>query len=56
MSAFGIGSRLRADMGNLNFEKAFPHVKGLYQFLDRECARRLSTAERLNANLKDNYG
>jgi hypothetical protein len=41
VSAFGIASRVTEDMGVLNFEKAFPDVKGLYQFLDRECARRL---------------
>jgi hypothetical protein len=28
-------------MGILNFEKAFPDVKGLYQFLDHECAKQL---------------
>ncbi len=41
VSAFGIASQVTEDMGVLNFEKAFPDVKGLYQFLDRECARRL---------------
>jgi len=41
VSAFGIASRVTEDMGVLNFEKAFPNVRGLYQFLDRECARRL---------------
>jgi len=38
---FGIASRLKDDTGVLNFEKASDKVKGLYQFLDRECARRL---------------
>jgi hypothetical protein len=28
-------------MGVLNFEKAFSDIKGLYQYFDRECARRL---------------
>jgi len=41
VSAFGICSHLTDDMGVLNFEKAFSHIKGLYQFLDNECARRL---------------
>jgi hypothetical protein len=41
VSAFGICSYLTHDMGVLNFEKAFPHIKGLYQFLDNECATRL---------------
>jgi len=39
--AFGIRTRLNAKIGILNFEKAFARIKGLYQFLDRECARRL---------------
>ena len=38
---FGIGSRLRDDTWVLHFEKASDQVKGLYQYLDRECARRL---------------
>jgi len=38
---FGIGSRLNEDTWVLNFEKASDQVKGLYQFLDRECARSL---------------
>jgi hypothetical protein len=41
INAFGIGARLNADTGVLNFEKAFSDIKGLYQYFDRECARRL---------------
>ena len=41
VSAFGIASRLTDSMGVLNFEKAYPNIKGLYQFLDNECAKRL---------------
>jgi hypothetical protein len=41
VSAFGIGSRLNRTTATLNFEKAFPEFKGLYQFLDNECAKRL---------------
>jgi hypothetical protein len=41
VSAFGLASRLTDKMGTLNFEKAFSSVKGLYQYFDRECARRL---------------
>ena len=41
VSAFGIGSRLNGETGTLNFEKAFAGIKGLYQFLDNECAKRL---------------
>ena len=41
VSAFGISSRLTESMGVLNFEKAYPDIKGLYQFLDNECAKRL---------------
>jgi uncharacterized protein len=43
ISAFAIMSHLTPDMGVLNFEKAYPHIKGLYQFLDHECARQLFT-------------
>jgi hypothetical protein len=41
VSAFGIGSLLNETMATLNFEKAFSTIKGLYQFLDNECAKRL---------------
>ncbi|MFA4915734.1 MAG: phosphatidylglycerol lysyltransferase domain-containing protein [Syntrophales bacterium] len=43
ISAFGIRIHLTDNMGVLIFEKAFSHIKGLYQFLDRECARQLFT-------------
>jgi len=39
ISAFGITARLNDRMGILHFEKAFASIHGLYQFLDRECAR-----------------
>ncbi|MFA6030120.1 MAG: phosphatidylglycerol lysyltransferase domain-containing protein [Elusimicrobiota bacterium] len=38
---FGVSAPLTADTGVLVFEKASDEVKGLYQFLDRECARLL---------------
>jgi hypothetical protein len=41
VSALGIGSRLNRTMATLNFEKAFSGIKGLYQFLDNECAKKL---------------
>lgn len=41
VSGFGVGTMLRPDMGVLHFEKAFPSIKGLYQYLDRSCARDL---------------
>ena len=41
VSAFGISAPLTQDMATLQYEKAFSNVKGLYQYLDRECARRL---------------
>jgi hypothetical protein len=41
ISAFGIGSQITDDMWCLHFEKAFSHVKGLYQYFDSECAKRL---------------
>lgn len=39
--AFGIANRLTRDMGVLHFEKALGSIKGLYQYFDRECCRRL---------------
>jgi len=39
--AFAIAAALTADMGTLQFEKAASDIKGLYQFLDNQCARRL---------------
>ncbi|HPL62260.1 MAG TPA: phosphatidylglycerol lysyltransferase domain-containing protein [Syntrophales bacterium] len=39
--AFGVASYLSDEVGVLSFEKALVEIKGLYQFLDRECARRL---------------
>jgi uncharacterized protein len=41
VSALGIGSHLNGTTATLNFEKAFSDIKGLYQFLDNECAKRL---------------
>jgi len=39
--AFCISSHLGPDMGVMNFEKALPHIRGLYQYLDNECAKTL---------------
>lgn len=41
VSALGIGTGLTRHMGVLHFEKAFSHIKGLYQYVDRQCARQL---------------
>jgi len=41
VSAFGIASHLTENMGALHFEKAFAHIKGLYQYFDNLCAGRL---------------
>jgi hypothetical protein len=41
VSAFGIAAPLTTDMGVLHFEKAHTDIKGLYQFLDQQCAQRL---------------
>lgn len=41
ISAFGIASHLRKDMGVLHFEKAFSAIKGLYQYFDNLCAKTL---------------
>lgn len=44
IQAFAVCARLTADMGALHFEKAIGSIKGLYQYFDRECARRLFTS------------
>ena len=41
VSAFGISAPLTRDMATLQYEKAFGSVKGLYQYFDNACARRL---------------
>jgi hypothetical protein len=41
VNAFAIMSRLNESMGVLHFEKAFSNIRGLYQFLDNESAKRL---------------
>ena len=41
VNAFGVAAFPRDDMGSLHFEKADAGIKGLYQYFDRECARRL---------------
>jgi len=41
VSAFGVGCRLMPEMGVLHFEKAFSHIKGLYQYFDNLCAIRM---------------
>lgn len=39
--AFGLGSTLTADLGGYHFEKADPSIKGLYQYFDQQCIRKL---------------
>jgi len=41
VSAFGIASHLTHDMGVFLFEKAFSKTKGLYQYFDSMCAKKL---------------
>lgn len=41
VKAFGLGSTLTRDLGGFHFEKADPYIKGLYQYFDRQCVRRL---------------
>lgn len=41
VSALAMASELNDKTGVLHFEKAFSSIRGLYQFLDNECARRL---------------
>ncbi len=41
VSAFGIAAPLTTEMGALHFEKAYSDIKGLYQYLDQQCAQHL---------------
>jgi len=41
ISGFAVASRLTPRMGVLQFEKAFEHIKGLYQYFDQQCIQRL---------------
>jgi hypothetical protein len=41
VSAFGIAAPVTIDMGALHFEKAYGDIKGLYQYLDQQCAQHL---------------
>jgi hypothetical protein len=41
VSAFGMATRLTGDMGVFHFEKAFSKFKGLYQYFDNQCAKKL---------------
>lgn len=41
LSALAVAADLTATMGVLHFEKAFSHIKGLYQYFDQQCAQRL---------------
>ncbi|MFH1080137.1 MAG: phosphatidylglycerol lysyltransferase domain-containing protein [Pseudomonadota bacterium] len=41
VSAIAIMSVLNEKTGVLHFEKAFSNIRGLYQFLDNECAKKL---------------
>lgn len=41
VNAFGVSSFLTQEMGVLQFEKAFEKIKGLYQYFDNECIKRL---------------
>lgn len=41
VSAFGMASRLTPNMGVFHFEKAFSKIKGLYQYFDNLCAKKL---------------
>jgi hypothetical protein len=41
VSAFGISAPLTRDTAALQYEKAFRSIKGLYQYFDNACARKL---------------
>ncbi|MFC1798454.1 DUF2156 domain-containing protein [Thermodesulfobacteriota bacterium] len=46
VSAFAVASHMSDDMGVLHFEKAYTHIKGLYQYFDQLCAGRLLSGYR----------
>jgi hypothetical protein len=41
VKAFGVSARLTDQMATLQYEKADASIKGLYQYFDQQCARRL---------------
>ncbi|MDD2389197.1 MAG: phosphatidylglycerol lysyltransferase domain-containing protein [Desulfobacterales bacterium] len=41
VSAFVVAAYLTDDMGVMHFQKAYQHIRGLYQFLDNLCVREL---------------
>jgi hypothetical protein len=41
VSAFGVSAFLTSQMGTLQYEKTYTHIKGLSQYFDNQCARRL---------------
>jgi hypothetical protein len=41
VKAIGVSARLTADLATLQYEKADASIKGLYQYFDQQCARRL---------------
>ncbi len=56
VSGLGASSALCEDVGVLHFEKAFTAHKGLYQYLDRECARRLFAGRFTYVNKESDMG
>ncbi len=46
VSAYGIAAHLTDEMAALQYEKAFAHIKGLYQYFDNICAKRLFSGYR----------
>lgn len=41
VAAFGVSAPITSDIAALHFEKAYPKVKGLYQYFDNVCAQTL---------------
>ncbi|HEX9970837.1 MAG TPA: phosphatidylglycerol lysyltransferase domain-containing protein, partial [bacterium] len=41
VSAFGVSAFLTSQMATLQYEKAYTHIKGLSQYFDNQCAKRL---------------
>jgi hypothetical protein len=41
VSAFGVSAFLTSQMATLQYKKAYTQIKGLYQYFDNQCAKRL---------------
>lgn len=56
IAGLAVATRLKDDMGVLTVEKALPEYKGIYQYLDREAARRLFLGKYAYINKESDMG